>query len=152
MEGTRQTIGGTLKAAQCFSNAPDGRAICMVWARVKPQDPQAPYNQGFTLPLELSLRTATDGVRCYTNPVKEVAALRQCELANVQNKVVEGEIRIPLEKPATLLEIDLSFRYGDGKRSETMRGIPRRSCLRMRSLRDSFPSSSASTPMPWRWR
>lgn len=113
-EGTRQTIGGTLKAAQCFSNAPNGRAICMVWARVKPQDPQAPYNQGFTLPLELSLRTATDGVRCYANPVKELEALRQPALASVQNKVVEGEIRIPLARPTTLLEIELSLRYKDG--------------------------------------
>lgn len=109
-EGTRQTIGGSLKAAQCFSNAPAGRAICMVWARVSPKDPRAPYNQGFTLPLELSLRTAADGVRCYANPVKELAGLRLAQVASVENKPVADQVSVPLKQPETLLEIAVTLR------------------------------------------
>ncbi len=110
-EGTRQTIGGNLKAGQCFSNAPDGRAICMVWSRIKPADPQAPFNQGFTLPLELSLKTTKDGVRCYANPVKELESLRSGELASVENQSVEGEYRLPLKQPESSLEIELTLQY-----------------------------------------
>ena len=120
-EGTRQTIGGSLKAAQCFSNAPGApgrRAICMVWARFSPKDPKAPFNQGFTLPMDLSLRTATDGVRCYANPVKELKALRQGELAAVANKPVNGETRIPLTKPQSHLEIELTLQFKDGKKPD----------------------------------
>lgn len=47
--------------------------------------------------------------------MEELATLRQGELASVENKPVEGETRIPLAKPETLLEIELTFRFEDGK-------------------------------------
>ena len=117
-EGTRQTIGGSLKAAQCFSDVPNDRAICMVWARVGPKDPLAPYNQGFTLPLELSLKTATDGVRCYANPVKELDTLRQGLLAEAKNQAVNGEVRLALTKPTPQFEVELTVDFEEGDAPE----------------------------------
>ncbi len=46
--------------------------------------------------------------------MKGLVALRQGELASVQNKAVEGETRIPVHRPETFLEIELSLRYADG--------------------------------------
>lgn len=121
-EGTRRSIGGHLKAAQCFSDAPDGRAIMMVWARFKPADPLAPFNQGFTLPLELSLRTAKDGIRLYANPVKELEALRGDTLLTLRDKeMASGATRIEFEEPVTLLEVELTLAFEDGKKPSNVR-------------------------------
>jgi sucrose-6-phosphate hydrolase SacC (GH32 family) len=111
-KGTRRTMGGQIKAGQLFSHAPDGRAIMMVWARFKPSDPQAPFNQGFTLPIELNLRTASDGVRCYANPVKELKALRKNKLLSVSNKEIKnGRVQMSLDRPEKLVEIELTLSY-----------------------------------------
>ncbi|MBF0196694.1 MAG: glycoside hydrolase family 32 protein [Planctomycetes bacterium] len=118
-KGTHQTIGGNLKAGQCFSNAPDGRAICMVWSRFKPKDPEAPFNQGFTLPLELSLRSTKEGVRCYANPVKELKALRKEKILKVNNKKISGSTaKLALPAPQNLLEVELSLSYEKGAKPE----------------------------------
>jgi sucrose-6-phosphate hydrolase SacC (GH32 family) len=115
--GTRQCIGGEVKAAQCFSDAPDGRAIAMLWARTAQKDKHTPFNQGFTLPLELTLETATDGVRCYANPVPELKALRGNEILSVkQKKVAEGESGLQFNTPAELAEIDMTLDYSSGKK------------------------------------
>jgi fructan beta-fructosidase len=108
--GTLQTMGGNIKAGQCFSNAPDGRAICMVWARTLQRDRHTPFNQGFTLPIELSLKTTSTGVRCYTAPVKELDALRQKVIFAVNDKkIAAGETIIKLEQAQRLLEIDMEL-------------------------------------------
>ena len=83
-------IFGRMKAAQAFSNGPDGRAVLMIWARM-PYGDDAPFASGFTLPLELSLRTADDGVRLYANPVKELEALRLKTLYAVERQPLGGE-------------------------------------------------------------
>jgi fructan beta-fructosidase len=111
----RLCIGGELKAAQCFSNAPDGRAICMVWARTVQKDKNTPFNQGFTLPLELTLKTAVDGVRCYANPVQELETLRGEEILSVtKQKLNDGETALKFKRPAELVEIDMVLDYGGG--------------------------------------
>jgi fructan beta-fructosidase len=116
-EGTRRGIGGNLKAAQCFSNAPDDRAIMMAWARFKPADRKAPFNQGFTLPLELSLRTTIDGIRCYANPVKELEVLRKGDLLTVKNKALEvGENTLSFDKTAKLVEVAMTLAYPSGRK------------------------------------
>ncbi|MEI6644793.1 MAG: glycoside hydrolase family 32 protein [bacterium] len=117
--GTRQCIGGEVKAAQCFSDAPDGRAIAMVWARTPQKEKGTPFNQGFTLPLELSLKTAADGIRCYANPVEELKALRGDELLSVSKQhVTEGEVALKFKTPAELVEICLILDYSSGKKPE----------------------------------
>ena len=83
----RRSIFGGLKAGQCFSGAPDGRAIMMVWVR-QGFGENVPFASGFTLPLELTLRTADDGVRLYANPVKELEQLREKEIFSAQGKKI----------------------------------------------------------------
>ena len=69
---------GNFYAAQCFSNAPGGRVIQIGWTLINYSDqaPGAPFNQGFSVPLELTLRTTPEGVRMFANPVKEFESLR----------------------------------------------------------------------------
>ena len=61
-------------ASQCFSNTPDGRVIQVGW--VPFQIPKMPFNQLFTLPVELTLRKTASGVRMFGNPIKELESLR----------------------------------------------------------------------------
>jgi len=111
----RYCMGGEMKAGQCFSNAPEGRAICMVWARTVQKDKNTSFNQGFTLPVELTLKTTADGIRCYANPVKELEALRGGELLSVAGqKLNTGDNALKFSHPAELVEIEMTIDYGQG--------------------------------------
>ncbi len=113
----RQAMGGEIKAGQCFSNAPDGRAICMVWARTNQKEKGTPFNQGFTLPLELSLKTTADGVRCYANPVKELEALRGEQILSVtQQRLNTGDNALKFKQPSELVEIVMTLDYSTGSK------------------------------------
>lgn len=61
-------------AAQVFNHAPEGRCIMMGWL-AGADYPEMPFSQGLTVPLELSLRSCSDGVRLCFNPVEEIAEL-----------------------------------------------------------------------------
>jgi len=63
-------------AAQTFARAPEGRRIMMGWL-AGAQYPGMPFSQGFTVPLELSLRTTAAGPRLFFYPVAELEALRR---------------------------------------------------------------------------
>ncbi len=99
---------GVPYAGQCFSDAPDGRAIMMMWARLGFGD--APVGCGFTLPLELTLRTAEDGVRLYVNPVKELEKLREVELFSAQDKKIGGAEMVSFETQEKQLEVVVSVK------------------------------------------
>ena len=117
----RFAMGGEMKAGQCFSNAPDGRAICMVWARTFQKDKHTPFNQGFTLPIELSLKTTSDGVRCYANPVKELEALRGSEILSVsKQKLTTGDNFLKFKQSAELVEIAMTIDYSTGTKPATI--------------------------------
>ena len=114
---TRLTMGGEIKAGQCFSNAPDGRAIFMVWARTFQKNKNTSFNQGFTLPLELSLKTSEDGIRCYANPVKELEVLRGEEILAVKyQKLNTGDNVLKFKKPSELVEIVMTIDYSQGSK------------------------------------
>lgn len=66
--------GGNDYAAQSYSDTP-GRRIQFSWMNGG-EYPGMPFNQQFTVPRELTLRTTPDGVRLCVNPVVEVASLR----------------------------------------------------------------------------
>ena len=68
--------GNCFYASQTFSDIPgaDGRRIQMAWGRV--DMPGMPFNQMMNFPVELSLRTAEEGVRMCAEPVRELAGLR----------------------------------------------------------------------------
>ena len=73
--GKHYFSGGTLYAAQTFTNIPesDGRRIQIGWGRVS--HPGMPFNGMMLLPTELTLRKTKDGPRLFSVPVKETEQL-----------------------------------------------------------------------------
>ena len=77
-EGKVQRLDcGDAYAAQTWNDVPieDGRKIQIAWLRV--DIPNMPFNQQMTFPCELRLRTAADGIRLFSTPVKEIEQLRR---------------------------------------------------------------------------
>jgi len=71
-------------AGQRFSNVPGGRIIYTAWAKVDMGN--APFNQGFAIPIELKLRTEKSGrVTLFANPVKEIESLREAPAVQLEN-------------------------------------------------------------------
>lgn len=67
---------GTIYAAQTFTNIPsgDGRRIQIGWGRIS--HPGMPFNGIMLLPTVLSLRTTKDGIRLFSEPIKELETLQ----------------------------------------------------------------------------
>ncbi len=67
--------GDCFYASQTFNNVPleDGRRIQMAWGIV--DFPEMPFNQMMTFPVSLTLRSTTNGVRMFANPVNEIEKL-----------------------------------------------------------------------------
>jgi len=74
-EGKHRVHYGSYYASQIFSNPPDGRWIQIGWARIAM--PGMPFNQAFTFPHRLTLRTTPDGIRMFATPIRELAQLRK---------------------------------------------------------------------------
>jgi len=74
-EGKHRVHYGSYYASQTFSNPPDGRRIQIGWAQLAM--PGMPFNQAFTFPHRLTLRTTPDGIRMFAEPIKEIAKLRK---------------------------------------------------------------------------
>lgn len=67
---------GSIYAAQTFTNIPesDGRRIQIGWGRIS--HPGMPFNGTMLLPTVLSLKTTKDGVRLFSEPIKELEILQ----------------------------------------------------------------------------
>lgn len=67
-------------AAQTFSNMPPGdeRCVQIAWLRTGSY-PNMAFSQQATIPCELTLRTASDGIRLCRMPIRELDALHQTE-------------------------------------------------------------------------
>jgi fructan beta-fructosidase len=74
-EGKHRLWHGNFYASQVYSDAPDGRWVQIGWARGNDY-PGMPFNQGMTVPVDLSLRTTKDGLRLFAEPVPELRSLR----------------------------------------------------------------------------
>ena len=86
-QGKYQVHWGPYYASQCFSNPPDGRVVQIGWARI--DMPGMPFNQTFSGPTNLTLRTTDDGIRMFATPVKELEQLRKPNPKAVSNKELE---------------------------------------------------------------
>ncbi|MFO0893277.1 MAG: glycoside hydrolase family 32 protein, partial [Isosphaeraceae bacterium] len=109
----RQVWYGNFYAAQTFSNAPHGRRIQIGWGQGV-TFPGMPFNQQMTVPVELSLRPAEDGVRMFARPVRELEALRGKRHEWKDLKVAAGENPLASVK-GDLLEIELFHETAGGK-------------------------------------
>jgi fructan beta-fructosidase len=88
-EGKHQVLYGKYYAAQTFDNAPDGRRIQMGWVRI--DMPGMPFNQTFSFPHEMTLRTTDDGVRMFAEPVKEIEKLHSKTHTIRNQQLSEGQ-------------------------------------------------------------
>lgn len=92
-------------APQTFGDIPasDGRRILIPWAINKQTSIYRgmPFNGMMGIPVELTLRTTTEGPRLHANPVRELASLR------TKTHSVTQQILSPDNNPLTDLKVEL---------------------------------------------
>jgi fructan beta-fructosidase len=96
-------------AAQTFSHDPRGRVVQIGWLQTT--TPGMPFNQGMSLPMELSLRTTPDGPRLTWVPVEELAALRSRTLIKISGERKLGDDLLTGTR-GELIEIRAEFEPG----------------------------------------
>ena len=112
-KGKIDTIHGC-HAGQCFSHAPNGRVVYVGWVRTLKLGKDLPLNRGFTLPLELTLRTSQKGARLFASRVKEFEVLRDKELSSLKNKTLSGaENKVVLSPKQKLVEFNVTINADD---------------------------------------
>lgn len=102
--------GPDFYAVQTWSNVPasDGRTLSIAWMsspRYAGDEPTNPWRGGMTLPREVSLVETKDGPRLAQTPVRELAVLREKELAPAEwptaGDTFEVEATLDLGKSAS---------------------------------------------------
>lgn len=88
---------GHYYASMTWDNIPvsDGRRIQIAWMKKEFNEstsfPVMPFNQQMSLPMELTLRSTSDGPRIFMNPVNEVVLLRSKQLISKKNFTLTSE-------------------------------------------------------------
>lgn len=100
-------------AAQTFSDEPTGRRIQMPW--LQPSFPGMPFNQCLGVPVELTLRTTTEGPRLYRWPVKELERLRKQPQTLATGAIKAGENALASVRVPELMELELAISPGEAK-------------------------------------
>jgi len=100
---------GAMYAAQTFNHSPDGRRIQVGWGRI--DAPGMPFTQLMLFPTVMSLRTTTEGVRLFCNPIPEIERLhaRHHALGGLSVSVVNErlkDVKTDLVHAVMDLEID----------------------------------------------
>ena len=121
-KGKHRLHHGKYYASQLFSDAPDGRCIQIGWGKGIGNDfsrnpgeglgwPDSPFNQTFSFPTELSLRTTKDGVRMFGEPVVEIGKiLGKCSKATAEHLTPEKPVEV--KTSGALLDIRAEFELG----------------------------------------
>lgn len=104
----RSKWGGNDYAAQTFFALPDGRRIQFSWMNGG-RYPDMPFNQQFTLPRELTLKTTADGVRLAFAPVKELESLRGKPLANIAPDQAARKESFRFENLPELFDVEMTL-------------------------------------------
>ncbi len=103
--------GGNDYAAQTYSDTP-GRRIQFSWMNGG-QYPDMPFNQQFTVPRELTLRTTHEGIRLFTYPIKELATLRGDKLELTAQETKDAIEYAPTSGKSSdynLLDVELTLK------------------------------------------
>jgi fructan beta-fructosidase len=107
--------GGNDYAAQTYSDTP-GRRIQFSWMNGG-EYPGMPFNQQFTVPRELSLRSTPEGVRLYTYPVVELESIRDQKLELQARDADDGAKEFaPVDGDSAdcnLLDVEITLVPGD---------------------------------------
>jgi sucrose-6-phosphate hydrolase SacC (GH32 family) len=117
--------GGNDYAAQSYSDIPakDGRRIQFSWLSGG-EYPKMPFNQQFTVPRNLTLRTTPEGIRLFMEPAKEIETLRISKATNFSTKL-QGTDK-PIKVPAVngeLLDVEMVIDLKNGDSRDTTQVI-----------------------------
>ncbi len=120
----QQVWYGNFYAAQTFSNAPEGRRIQIGWGNGV-TFPGMPFNQQMCVPVDLTLRTTTDGPRLFAEPVRELESLRSKAHAWHDLALKPGGENPLAGLSGELFDIALEFEPGQAEALRlTVRGVP----------------------------
>ncbi|HAA76764.1 TPA: 2,6-beta-D-fructofuranosidase [Candidatus Latescibacteria bacterium] len=103
-------------AAQTYSDIPeeDGRRIQISWMRGG-KYPAMPFNQQMSIPVELRLRTTTDGVRLQRNPIHELEDLYERTESYQNVEITPNRPLIP-DSRHNCFDVRVSFEPDGGER------------------------------------
>ena len=111
-QGKHRVHYGPYYASQTFSNPPDGRVIQIGWARIGM--PGMPFNQTFSFPTRLTLRTTPKGIRMFAKPIKEIEILHKKEHRLAGAELAPGSPKA-LPVAGELFDIRAEFKLGDAR-------------------------------------
>ncbi|HLU46973.1 MAG TPA: GH32 C-terminal domain-containing protein, partial [Planctomycetota bacterium] len=109
-DGKHRLHYGDYYASQVFSGAPGDRKIQIGWARI--EMPGMRFNQTFTFPHELTLRTTPDGVRLFAEPVREIEKLYRRRIA-VEERALAPDAPLELAVSGELFDVYARFEIGE---------------------------------------
>jgi sucrose-6-phosphate hydrolase SacC (GH32 family) len=110
-DGKHRLWYGNFYASQLFSDAPGQRRVQIGWARGNDY-PGMPFNQGMTVPVDLSLGETGEGPRLFAEPVPELQTLRTDPRSLPPTAVPPGDNALAgLE--GDLLEMDTTLELGE---------------------------------------
>jgi len=106
-----RSLFGNIYAGQCYSNHPEGKVIYVAWARVGIRGKNIPFNQGFTLPIELTLKTTkAHGIRMFSSPDKAIDKLHDgTEVALANKRLDAGNRRIVTPVEGQLYDVQMTL-------------------------------------------
>ena len=114
-QGTHRVHYGRCATPQTFNHAPDGRRIQIGWASIPME--RMPFNQTFTFPHNLTLRTTDDGVRLFAQPVREIEQLygRRYQIEAGRHALAENASE-ELVLGAETIDLHAVFEIGQAKK------------------------------------
>jgi sucrose-6-phosphate hydrolase SacC (GH32 family) len=77
--------------------------------------PKPPYNQHFSFPVTLNLRTTNDGIRMFAKPIEEIANLRKKTYSIPAQSLPDGQSR-STPTSGMLFDIRAEFEVGDAEK------------------------------------
>ena len=111
-------------AAQTWSDMPEGdtRRVQISWYRT--ETPGMPFNQSMTFPCELTLRRTAEGLRLFSEPVREIATLYE-QTRTWSNKTVSDDGLLLADLSGDLFDLRVEFTPGSATAFDiTVRGMP----------------------------
>lgn len=126
--GKYRTFYGAQYAAQTYNDAPDGMRVQIGWGRI--EHAGMPFNQMMLFPTELTLRSTSEGIRLFSQPIGAIDQLhgKEHELsgldvagANTRLKEIKHDLLHVVGRFESLSGIQLGLDYR-GNRCVTMDG------------------------------
>ncbi|HYG35031.1 MAG TPA: GH32 C-terminal domain-containing protein, partial [Clostridia bacterium] len=111
-------------ASQTYNDIPerDGRRILVPWGQMA--TPGMPFNQMMGIPVELTLRKTEEGLRLFTNPVRELEKLR-AKCVGFKSETLHADRNPFSAVTGELLDIEVELSPGSAEElTFLLRGVP----------------------------